>query len=166
MNVIEWLEYKLTNYNSAVHCFNHYITWTPPYIYIYIYIYENKVCIHTYKYVSVCVCVCVLFVLCLSIYTIHVCVYTSIPITYVCKISIHLLKCNSIKEKERKWIEVSHEFLADSEVWTIAIYKKNVWHVKRCKYLKKKNLYKRIEHGPESKWQCKEWRCINSPVKE
>ena len=30
VNVIARLEFELVNYNSAVHCFNHYTTRTPP----------------------------------------------------------------------------------------------------------------------------------------
>ena len=30
MNVIARLEFELTFYDSTVHCFNHYTTWTPP----------------------------------------------------------------------------------------------------------------------------------------
>ena len=30
MNIIAWLEYELTDYDSAVHRFNHYTTKTPP----------------------------------------------------------------------------------------------------------------------------------------
>ena len=45
MNIIAWLEYELTYYDSAVHRFNHYTTRTPLQwlikIYIYIYIYHH-----------------------------------------------------------------------------------------------------------------------------
>ena len=42
VNVIVRLEYRLTYYDSAVHCFNHYTTRTPPQI----------ICLHTdvFKY--------------------------------------------------------------------------------------------------------------------